>query len=192
MLEALMAGERGVTVLADFARARRRAKRGQLEEALRGYCTPHHSFLLTGYLGQIDYLDEAVARVSAMIAQHWEAAQEAIALSGGQRLGGKTRTGSRWRRQVLVEAAHVAAKTKQTYLAAPYRRMAARRGKQRALLALGQTSLLIVDHLLTRKQPYQDFGAADVDTRDQRRMEHRLVRRLERLGYYVSLQPNAL
>jgi transposase len=44
-------------------------------------------------------------------------------------LSGKTRKGSRWLRQVLVEAAHVAAKTKQTYLAAQYRRLAARRGK---------------------------------------------------------------
>ena len=236
MLEALIAGERDVTVLADFARGRLRAKRDQLEEALRGYCTPHHSFLLTEYLSQIDYLDEAIARVSAMIAQHLEAEQEAIALldtipgvsqrtaeillaeigtdmarfpsakhlaswagicpghdeSGGKRLSGKTRKGRRWLRQVLVEAAHVAAKTKQTYLAAQYRRIAARRGKKRALIALGHTILIIVYHLLTRKQPYQDLGAAYFDTRDQRRIEHRLVRRLERLGYCVSLQPNGL
>jgi transposase len=236
MLEALITGERDVTVLADFARGRLRAKRDQLEEALQGYCTPHHSFLLTEYLSQIDYLDDAINRVSTMIAQHLEAEQEAIALldtipgvsqrtaeillaeigtdmarfpsakhlaswagmcpgnyeSGGKRLSGKTRKGSRWLRQVLVEAAHVAAKTKQTYLAAQYRRIAARRGKKRALIALGHTILIIVYHLLTRKQPYQDLGAAYFDTRDQRRIEHRLVRRLERLGYRVSLQPNAL
>jgi transposase len=69
-----------VTVLADLARGRLRAKRDQLEEALQGYCTPHHSFLLTEYLSQIDYLDDAIARVSTMIAQHLEAEQEAIAL----------------------------------------------------------------------------------------------------------------
>jgi transposase len=236
MLEALITGERDVTVLADFARGRLRAKRDQLEEALHGYCTPHHSFLLTEYLSQIDDLDDAINRVSTMIAQPLEAEQEAIALldtipgvsqrtaeillaeigtdmarfpsakhlaswagicpghdeSGGQRLSGKTRKGRRWLRQVLVEAAHVAAKTKQTYLAAQYRRIAARRGKKRALIALGHTLLIIVYHLLTRKQPYQDLGAAYFDTRDQRRIEHRLVRRLERLGYRVSLQPNAL
>jgi transposase len=236
MLEALIVGERDVTVLADFARGRLRAKRDQLEEALQGYCTPHHSFLLAEYLSQIDYLDEAIARASTMIAQHLAAEQEAMALldtipgvsqrtaeillaeigtdmtrfpsakhlaswagmcpgnydSGGKRLSGKTRKGSRWLRQVLVEAAHVAAKTKQTYLAAQYRRIAARRGKKRALMALGHTILTIVYHLLTRKQPYQDLGAAYFDTRDQRRIEHRLVRRLEGLGYRVSLQPNAL
>ena len=234
MLEALIAGQRDVTVLADLARGRLRAKRDQLAEALQGYFTPHHSVLLTEYLSQIDYLDEAIARVSTMIAQHLETEQEAMALldtipgvsqrtaeillaeigtdmtrfpsakhlaswagmcpghheSAGKRLSGKTRKGSRWLRQVLVEAAHVAAKTRQTYLAAQYQRIAARRGKKRALIALGHTILIVVYHLLTRKQPYQDLGAAYFDTRDQRRVEHRLVQRLERLGYRVSLQPN--
>jgi transposase len=50
MLEALIAGHRDVTELADLARGRLRAKRDQLEAALQGYCTPHHSFLLTEVL----------------------------------------------------------------------------------------------------------------------------------------------
>lgn len=48
-------------------------------------------------------------------------------------------------------------------------------------MALGHTILTIMYHLLTRKQPYQDLGATDFDTRDQRRIEHRLVRRWEKL-----------
>jgi transposase len=111
--------------------------------------------------------------------------------SGGKRLNGKPRKGSRWLRQVLVEAAHVAANPQGTYLAAQYRRMAARRGKKRALMALGHTILTMVYHVLTRKPPYRDLGAAYVDPRDPRRIEHRLVRRLEGLGYRVSLQPTA-
>jgi transposase len=91
---------------------------------------------------------------------------------------------------VLVEAAHVAAKTKQTYLAAQYQRIAARRGQKRALIALGHTIFVIVYTLLTRKQPYQDRGAAYFDSLEQQRVERRLVRRLERLGYRVSLQPS--
>jgi transposase len=110
--------------------------------------------------------------------------------SGGKRLSGKTRKGRRWLRQVLVEAAHVAAKAKQTYLAAQYKRIAARRGKKRARMALGHTMLVIVYTLLTRKQPYQDLGAAYFDALEQQRVERRLGRRLERLGYRVSLQPN--
>jgi transposase len=112
--------------------------------------------------------------------------------SGGKRLSGKTRTGRRWLRQVLVEVAHGAAKTKQTYLAAQYQRIAARRGKKRALIALGHTMLVIVDTLLTRKQPYQELGATYFDALAQQRVERRLVQRLERLGYQVSLQPSSL
>src|SRR5205085_10296038 len=69
--------------------------------------------------------------------------------SGGRRLSGKTRKGSRWLRQILVEIAHVASKTKNTYLAAQYRRIAARRGKKRALIAVGHTVLTIVYTMLT-------------------------------------------
>lgn len=112
--------------------------------------------------------------------------------SGGKRLSGKTRKGSRWLRQILVEIAHGAAKTTNTYLAAQYKRIAARRGKKRALIAIGHTVLTIVYTMLTRQQPYQDLGAASFDQQDQQRVERRLVHRLERLGYQVSLQPRAL
>jgi len=85
-----------------------------------------------------------------------------------------------------VEAAHVAAKTQQTYLAAQDQRIAARRGKKRALIALGHTILVLVYRLLTRTQPSQDLGAAYFDALEQQRVERRLVRRLARLGYRVS------
>jgi transposase len=89
-----------------------------------------------------------------------------------------------------VEVAHVASNMKQTYLAAQSRRIAARRGKKRALIAVGHTILRLVYTLLTRKQAYQDLGATYFDTLDQHRVERRLVQRLERLGYQVSLQPH--
>jgi transposase len=89
-----------------------------------------------------------------------------------------------------VEVAHVASRTRQTYLAAQYRRIAARRGKKRALIAVGHTILSLVYTLLTRKQPYQDLGATYFDTLDQHRVEQRLVRRLERLGYWDAIQPS--
>ncbi len=236
MLEAILAGERDGEALADLARGRLRAKRDQLKEALEGRVTAHQSFLLTEHLSTLEYLDEAIARVSGEIDQRLIADQEAIALldtipgvgqraaeiriaeigtamsrlpsakhlaswagmcpgnyeSGGKRLSGKTRKGSRWLRQVLVEIAHVAAKTKNTYLAAQYKRIAARRGKKRALIAVGHPILTIVYMMLTRKQPYQDLGAAYFDQREQQRVERRLVQRVERLGYEVSLQPRVL
>jgi transposase len=112
--------------------------------------------------------------------------------TGGRRLSGKTRKGNAWLRQVLIEIAHVAAKTKDTYLAAQYRRIAARRGKKRALVALGHTILVIIYHILTRREPYYDLGANYFDKRDHQRVEQRLVHRLERLGYQVNLQPVAI
>jgi transposase len=235
MREAFMAGERDVQVLADLARGRMRSKRAAREDALRGHFTPHHSFMLAEHLSHIDYLDEAIERVSTTVEQYLAADQQAVALldtipgvgqhtaeiliaeigtdmrrfpsakhlaswagrcpgnyeSGGKRLSGKTRKGSRWLRQALVEVAHVASKTKGTYLAAQYRRLAARRGKKRALVARGHTVLVIAYHLLKRQQPYRDLGAAYFDNREQHRVEHRLVHRLERMGYQVILQPSA-
>ena len=111
--------------------------------------------------------------------------------SGGKRLSGKTRKGNTWLRQVLIEVAHAASKTKDTYLAAQYRRLATRRGKQRALVALGHTILVIVYHLLTRRVPYRELGPLYFDALDRQRVQQRLVQRLERLGYAVHLQPVA-
>ena len=119
----------------------------------------------------------------------WAGMRPGNAERGGQRLRGTTRKGNQAVRQALIPIAHVARKTKDTDLAAQYRRIAARRGKKRALVALGHTVLVIVYHILTRRQPYHELGVAYFDQLDQQRVEQRLVRRLERLGYTVSLQP---
>ncbi len=109
--------------------------------------------------------------------------------SAGKRLRGKTRKGSPWLRQVLVEAAHGAAGTKKTYLGAQYRRLLVRRGCRRALIAVGHSILIIVYHVLTRKEMYRDLGPNYYDELDRQAVERKLVRRLERLGYEVQLQP---
>jgi transposase len=80
MLAAILSGERDVATLADLARGRLRGKRDQLQEALEGRVTAHHSFLLTEHLSTLEYLDEAIARVSGEIDQRLTAEQEAIAL----------------------------------------------------------------------------------------------------------------
>ena len=155
MLEAILAGERDVETLADLARGRLRTKRDQLKEAFEGRVTAPHSFLLPEHLSMLEYVDEAIARVSDEMDQRLTADHEAIALldtipgvgqraaeiliaeigtdmrrfpsakhlaswagrcpgnheSGGKRLSGKTRQGSRWLRPLLVEIAHGASKT---------------------------------------------------------------------------------
>jgi transposase len=109
--------------------------------------------------------------------------------SAGKRNSGKPRKGSRWLRQVLIEAAHGAAHTRYTYLAALYRRLQARRGTKKALVAVGHAILVIIYHILSRKEAYQDLGANYFDERDRQTVQRRLVRRLEQLGYQVTVQP---
>lgn len=111
--------------------------------------------------------------------------------SAGKRLSGKTRKGSPYLRQLLVEAANAAARTKNTYLSAHYHRIAVRRGRKRALIAVGHTILVIIYHILSQQKSYEDLGSNYFDERDRQHTEKRLVRRLEKLGYQVQLQPVA-
>lgn len=107
--------------------------------------------------------------------------------SGGKRLSGKTRKGSKWLREALVEAAHAAARARTTYLGAQYQRLAARRGGNKAAVAVGHTILVIIYHLLRDGGTYTDLGPRYFDQRDQERVQRRLVSRLESLGYTVHV-----
>jgi transposase len=111
--------------------------------------------------------------------------------SAGKRLSGKTRKGRTWLRVLLVEAAHAAAHTKNTYLSAHFHRLAARRGKKRAMVAVGHTILIIIYQMLQRQKGYEELGSTYFDERERRDIEKRLVRRLEKLGYQVELRPDA-
>ncbi len=114
---------------------------------------------------------------------------QGITKAGGKRLSGKTRKGSQWLRTVLVEAAHAASHCKDSYLSAHYHRLAFRRGKKRAAIALAHTFLIIVYHLLAQKEGYQELGGSYFDELDREKKEQRLVRQLEKLGFEVALTP---
>lgn len=111
--------------------------------------------------------------------------------SAGKRLSGKTRKGNPYARRLLIQAAHAAAHSKNTYLSAQYRRIAARRGPKRAAVAVGHSILVIVYHLLRDRGTYQDLGGNYFDEHDRQMVQKHLVRRLERLGYQVDLQPRS-
>jgi transposase len=108
--------------------------------------------------------------------------------SAGKQLSGKTRQGDRWLRQALIEAAHGAMRTKQTYLSAQGHRLGQRRGQRRAVVAVGHSILIIAYHLLSRKQPYQDLGSNYFDERDRTLVARQSIRRLEQLGYKVTVE----
>jgi transposase len=235
ILAALVAGETDGVALAQLAQGRLREKLPQLERALVGCVGPHQRFLVAEQVAHIDYLDEAIARVSAEIAERVRPDEDAIGRldtipgvgqavaealvaeigadmerfptakhlaswaglcpgnheSAGNRRSGRTRKGSPWLRACLVQAAHAAARTKGTYLAAQYRRLAARRGRAKAAIAVAHSILIIVDHLLTDGTVYYDLGSNYFDERDRHGVARRLVHRLQGLGYGVTLVPQA-
>ncbi len=111
--------------------------------------------------------------------------------SAGKQRTGRTRKGSPWLRSALVEAARAAARTKRTYLSAQFHRLAARRGNKRAAVAVAHTILVTAYYIMQRERPYADLGGNYFDERDRQHVERRLVRRLERLGYTVTLETAA-
>jgi transposase len=107
--------------------------------------------------------------------------------SAGKRLRSRTTRGNRWLRRALVEAAWAAGRTKGSYLGAQYRRLAARRGKKRALLAVGHSLLVIFYHMLKSEVEYQDLGVEYFESLDPERLRRYLVKRLQGLGDQVTL-----
>ena len=231
ILAALVAGATDGTELAQLAQGRLREKIPQLERALVGRVGPHQRFLVAEQIAHIDFLDDAIARISTELAARVRPDEDAIARldtipgvgrvaaealvaeigtdvgrfptakhlaswaglcpgnheSAGKRRSGATRKGSPWLRACLVQAAHAAARTKGTYLAAQYRRLAARRGRAKAAVAVAHSILIIAYHVLMEGTVYCDLGGNYFDERDRQGVERRLVHRLEGLGYTVSL-----
>jgi transposase len=107
--------------------------------------------------------------------------------SAGKRRSSHIGPGNPWLRATLVEAAWAATHAKHTYLAAQYRRLAARRGGKRALVAVAHTILIIAYRIIRDGTTYEDLGSNYFDERDRRATLRRSVQRLERLGYKVTV-----
>ena len=109
--------------------------------------------------------------------------------SAGKRHSGRTSHGNRWLRAALVQAAWAAGRSRKTYLSAQYRRLAGRRGKKRAIMAVGHTMLVMMYHMLRDGIDYHELGPDYLDKLQSRRLTHYLVKRLESLGHQVTLNP---
>jgi transposase len=234
MLEALVQGTTDPAVLADLARGKLRKKLPALREALSGRFRPHHAFLVGEVLAQVDYLDEAIATVSAEVETHlgpfqtqlthldtvhgiaqrtaeviiaeigvdmsafpsdrhlasWAGLCPGNNESAGKHQSGKTRKGNHWLRMALTEAALAALRTKDSALAARYRRVRRQRGHKKAVVAVAHAILRTVYHLLAEGTTYQDPGADYYDRRHAHRVTRRAIELLERQGYRV-LEPAA-
>lgn len=238
MLEAIIAGTTNASELAGLAKGRLREKRAQLDKALEGRVKPHHRFVLSELLCQIDNLDETIARFDAEIERYCRPFEEAVELldtipgvarrsaeiivaeigsdmsrfptadhlaawagvapgnneSAGKRYAGTTRHGNQALTAALVQAAHAAARTHNTYLSAQYHRLAGRRGKKRAIVAVAHSILVITYHMILHKEPYRELGSDYFDKRRPQATAQRLLKRLQQLGYDISHleQPIAL
>ena len=81
---------------------------------------------------------------------------------------------------------------RQTYLSAQYHRLAARRGRNRAILAVAHSVLVIAYRLIERDEAYQELGAGYFDRVQPQRTARRLTERLEQLGFEVALSPKVV
>lgn len=108
--------------------------------------------------------------------------------SAGKRRSGKTRHGNQPLGVALNQAAHAAAHTKNTYLSAQYHRLARRIGRKKAIVAVEHSIMVIGYHLIKRNEPYRELGGDYFDKRRPEATARHLVKRLEKLGYQVSLQ----
>jgi len=110
--------------------------------------------------------------------------------SAGKRKHSATTHGNCWLRRALCEAARGATQTHDSYFRAQYRRLASRRGANRAALAVAHSLLVVFYHLLLHPdREYQELGATYFDQLDPKRIQRSLVKRLESLGYQVTLTP---
>lgn len=107
--------------------------------------------------------------------------------SGGKRFSGKTRKGNIWIRRTLCEVAWAASHQKDTYFAAQFRRIALRRGKKRALIAVAHSILVTAYQMLKHQSHYRELGVDFFDTINRDKVRKRLVQRLSNLGFEVTL-----
>jgi transposase len=112
-------------------------------------------------------------------------------ITGGKRRSGKPTKGNRWLADVLTECAWAAARSRDTYLAAQFWRLARRIGKKKAAIAVGHSILVICWYLLDGDCDYADLGGDFFIRRDSDRARQRAVAQLQALGYQVTLQPAA-
>jgi len=102
--------------------------------------------------------------------------------SAGKKRSGKTTHGNKSVKVVLTESAWAASRTKNTFLSSKYKRLAGRRGKKRAIVAVGHTILTIAYHLIKERKSFQELGATYIDEKKREGQIRYFHKRLQELG----------
>ena len=109
--------------------------------------------------------------------------------SAGKRKSGRTNKGDCWFRRTIIEGSWAASRTKGTYLSSLYHRLAPRRGKKKAIVAVAHSTTVIVFHVIKEQRPFADLGADYFDKLNASHIKRNYVKRLERLGFKVTIEP---
>lgn len=219
MLETIIAGQDNPEPLAKLARGRLKNKIAQLEQALEGRVRDHHRFLLAEYLDEWEMLGQRIARLETEIDKQIRPFEPAVALwqtipgvdmnqfptdqhlaswaalcpgnheSAGKRKSGRTRDGNKWLRRSLCQAAWAVTRKKNCYLSAQFKRLAARRGAKRAVMDVAHTMLIIGYHMLKTGRGYHELGGNYLEQINKDQLQRYFVKRLQRLGLNVTVQP---
>jgi transposase len=232
ILSAIVAGEADPSKLASLVNTRVKASQNALREALRGRVTKHHRFLLELHLGQVDALDNAIAKLDTEVGYSLEPFRAAVELvktipgvsdvaasvivaeigtdmsrfptaghlvswaglcprsdeSAGKRRSTRTRKSATWLKTVLIQCGWAASRTKKSYLGAQFRRLRARRGPKKAVVAVAASILTATYYMLTRQTTYNDLGPDYFEGANREKLASRLVRKLGNLGFAVELK----
>jgi transposase len=218
MLDALIAGQRDPAELAELAKRRLRSKIPELTEALTGRFAEHHAFLARVHLDLIDQhshaIDELTARIEVVMEPFRGARDLIVTIPGISTLVADViiaETGADMAR--FPTAAHLAswagtcpgsnesagrvkstmsaARSRDTYLAAKHRRIAARRGPVKAIVAVEHAMLIAIWNMLTTGAFYQDPGGDFYSRLNPDKAKHRAIDQLRKMGYDVTLNPLA-
>lgn len=108
--------------------------------------------------------------------------------SAGKKKSGKTTKGSKALKNILVQSAWAASRTKDTYLSSKYKSLVGRRGKKRSLIAVAHKILQIAYFIIKDKQPYKELGGNYLELRKEQTIVKNLKKRFEKMGYKINIQ----
>lgn len=199
MLEQLANGVEDPEALAQLAKGRLRNKMEDLAEALKGLVQPHQRFLLRAQLVHVSDLETVIEEVETEIRDRLDPFEDAVA-----RLMTIPGVGRHVAEVIVVEvgpdASHFpsdrhlaawAASHTPTYLGAQFRHLSKRLKGKKATVAVAHSLITIVYHVLRDGEEYNELGQDYFDQRSREHLERQAIRRLEGLGYEVTLVPKS-